>query len=155
MLNRIVEQSPITFDYKSVVQKVAHSATISAEKFKSPFARKNSNESLCKTFALTQQSGIFETAPVSPKKGSSPAVRASLNGRRGVSLTSRDIIKASKAELMKRFATKGSMSQRTSGSNMPSKRLTSINMVTKAIKLGKLPPIQTPSQLDVFVFGEH
>ena len=28
-------------------------------------------------------------------------------------------------------------------------------MVTKGIKKGKLPPIKTPKQLDVFVFGER
>ena len=78
----------------------------------------------------------------------------SLNGRRNVSMTSREIIKASKVELMKRFATKGSMSQRTSGS-MNAKRLASMSIITKGIKRGKLPPIRTPSQLDVFVFGEH
>ena len=30
-----------------------------------------------------------------------------------------------------------------------------MTLVTKGIKRGKLPPIKTPSQLDVFVFGER
>lgn len=37
---------------------------------------------------------------------------------------------------------------------MRAKRLAQITMVTKGIKKGKLPPIKTPKQLDVFVFGE-
>ena len=37
---------------------------------------------------------------------------------------------------------------------MRAKRLAQITMVTKGIKRGKLPPIKSPRQLDVFVFGE-
>ena len=37
---------------------------------------------------------------------------------------------------------------------MRAKRIAGITMVTKGIKKGKLPPIKTPKQLDVFVFGE-
>lgn len=37
---------------------------------------------------------------------------------------------------------------------MRAKRLAQITLVTKGIKRGKLPPIKSPKQLDVFVFGE-
>lgn len=37
---------------------------------------------------------------------------------------------------------------------MRAKRLAQITMVTKGIKRGKLPPIKSPKQLDIFVFGE-
>ena len=37
---------------------------------------------------------------------------------------------------------------------MLSKRLASMSEMTKGIKRGKLPPIKTPKQLNVFVFGE-
>jgi len=32
--------------------------------------------------------------------------------------------------------------------------MASLKIVTKGIKRGKLPPIKTPKQLEVFVFGE-
>ena len=37
---------------------------------------------------------------------------------------------------------------------MRAQRLQQMTLVTKGIKRGRLPPIKTPKQLDVFVFGE-
>jgi len=75
--------------------------------------------------------------------------------RNFASLTSRDIIKASKQELLEHLTKKPRVNQQSgSQSTMRSKRLAQITMVTKGIKNGKLPPIRTPKQLDVFVFGE-
>ena len=59
-------------------------------------------------------------------------------------------------ELLKHLTSKKSRSQISSQSQpLAAKRLASIKMITKGIKKGKLPPIKTPQQLDVFVFGEQ
>jgi len=93
---------------------------------------------------------------VSPDKGRKTP-------KRYVSLTSRDIIKASKKELMSHLVTprdlslKNRLNQKSSGAShmsMRTRRLANITMVTKNIRKGRLPPIKTPQQLDVFVFGE-
>ena len=45
-------------------------------------------------------------------------------------------------------------SKANGGTSLRAKRLAQITMVTKNIKKGRLPPIKSPKQLDVFVFGE-
>lgn len=70
-------------------------------------------------------------------------------------MNSQDIIKASKVELMKHLTSKKSRSQvQSHAQTLQAKRMESIKLMTTGIKQGKLPPIKSPKQLDVFVFGE-
>ena len=86
MLNRIVDQSPISFDTKSTWQPQL-SNTNSGKKLESPFKRQRNNESPGKTFALTQSSAIVDGSNIDPltsarKNASQPLIKES-DGREG------------------------------------------------------------------------
>lgn len=146
MFNRIIGQSPIRFDRKSLNKTLTSSPS-------SIRRGKTIKDSPSKTFQLTEMSQVIEDPMISPAKSS--------RNRNYGSQTTREIIKASKAEMLERLTKKRDMGLKgqlnhnsAASSTMRSKRLAQITMVTKGIKRGKLPPIKSPKQLDVFVFGE-
>ena len=104
----------------------------------SPFKSSQKLESPGKTFDLTQAAvSLTNSLENSP-------VNKSNSQRRYASLKSRDIIKASKQELIEHLTSSREALQKhqqSSISSMRVKRLEQITMVTKGIKKGKLPPI--------------
>ena len=104
MLTRIVDQSPIKLDQKknmggtmTISMKSGSAARISPFKLK----QLETPEKLGKTFDLTQMTASLDTEPNSPIMRKMKLEHKSQ--KRYVSQTSREIIKASKQELMEQL----------------------------------------------------
>ena len=166
MMNRILNESPIKFDKKSILGNPILNATDSTKDTRyrpSPIKLQKIDESPGKTFDLTQMNASLDESPRRALK---------VGSKRYVSLnTSRDIIRESKKEMIQHLTSpradgsRGQLNEQLSLRNrlshqssnsitMRQKRLAQITMVTKGIKKGRLPPIKSPKQLEVFVFGE-